>query len=208
MEEETLKWKLSEILGKDLLQIEKTSFVKLLEKMVKRYEEQRDRVSSGLCADVKSSNVDNNKIVRKNEMDFNTYQELSMRTMPNVLGSFTEKDKTNYAMGLAGEAGEVVDYLKKVIHHKHPINVDTLKKEMGDVLHYLAGLGTMYDIQLEEVATLNIDKLGKRYPNGFKVEDSVKRVDVKQVFQEEDLQKQYEHLNAVGEIGEMINGDK
>ena len=114
----------------------------------------------------------------------NEYQVISTRTMPKmVMGRYNiyydDGAKSNYAMGLAGESGEVVDLLKKWIHHNHPENLDELKKEMGDVLHYLAGLCTMYGIRLEEVATLNIMKLKERYPDGFSVEDSVNRKDDK-----------------------------
>lgn len=107
-------------------------------------------------------------------MDFKLYQEMSKRTMPKPYG---KASKVNYAMGLAGESGEVVDYLKKVLFHSHPLDEMKLKHEIGDVMHFLVGLCTMYDFSLEECATLNVMKLGKRYPDGFSVEDSINRVD-------------------------------
>lgn len=107
-------------------------------------------------------------------MRLNEFQELSKRTMPKTI----DKDsKSNYSMGLAGESGEVVDLIKKEIHHDHPENPDKVKKELGDVLHYVAGLATMYGWTLEEVATANIMKLSTRYPQGFNTENSLKRVD-------------------------------
>lgn len=120
--------------------------------------------------------------MEKKKMKFNEYQVMSTRTMPRmVLGKYDiyydDSAKSNYAMGLAGESGEVVDLLKKWVHHKHPENLEELKKEMGDVLHYLAGIATMYGMRLEEVATLNIVKLKERYPEGFRVEDSINRRD-------------------------------
>jgi NTP pyrophosphatase (non-canonical NTP hydrolase) len=111
-------------------------------------------------------------------MNFNEYQELSKRTMPQKFyGGFTVLDKSNYAMGLAGESGEVVDLIKKIVHHRHEIRADKLEKELGDVLHYLSGIATMYNLSLEHIAIENIEKLKKRYPNGFNTEDSIKRVD-------------------------------
>lgn len=109
-------------------------------------------------------------------MNFNLYQELSKRTMPKV---WDDLAKCNYSMGLSGEAGELVDLMKKEIHHEHPEDRVAKKKEVGDILHYLAGICTMYGFTLEEAATLNLIKLQERYPDGFKSVDSIRRVDVK-----------------------------
>lgn len=123
-------------------------------------------------------------------MNFNEYQNLSKRTMPKpyqvVRGFIGDIDdielysgmaKSNYAMGLSGEAGEVTDLIKKEVHHKHHIDIIDVKKELGDTLHYLSGIATMYGLTLEEVATANIEKLKKRYPNGFSESDSINRVE-------------------------------
>jgi NTP pyrophosphatase (non-canonical NTP hydrolase) len=109
-------------------------------------------------------------------MNFNEYQELSRRTMPAEVNGMS---KSNYAMGLSGETGEVVDLIKKEVHHGHLEYSFPIMKELGDVLHYLAGIATMYGLSLEDIATHNIMKLAKRYPNGFNTEDSIKRVDTK-----------------------------
>lgn len=108
-------------------------------------------------------------------MKLNVFQEMSKRTMPSL---YDVKSKSNYAMGLAGESGEVVDLIKKEIHHGHPENPEKVKNELGDVMHYVAGLAAMYGWTLEEVATANIMKLSTRYPHGFNTMDSLKRVDV------------------------------
>lgn len=119
------------------------------------------------------------------KMDFSLYQEMSKRTMPNggveIDGKtqYSANNVTNYAMGLGGEAGELIDLLKKVLHHGHDFERHKFVGEVGDVLHYLSGLCTMYDISLEECATMNLHKLGKRYANGFSKEASIARVDVK-----------------------------
>ncbi|MFT8319331.1 MAG: nucleoside triphosphate pyrophosphohydrolase family protein [Bacillus sp. (in: firmicutes)] len=120
-------------------------------------------------------------------MKLNEYQEMSKRTMPTV-GDVIIQDgcevvltesliKANYAMGISGEAGEVTDLLKKQLFHGHAIDPKKVKKELGDVMHYAAGLATLYGFTLEEVTTENIDKLMKRYPEGFSSERSVNRVE-------------------------------
>lgn len=76
------------------------------------------------------------------------------------------------AIGLAGETGEVMEHIKKGICHQHGITPDVISKELGDVLWYAAGLCTLIGLNLEEVMQQNIDKLMKRYPNGWSHEDS------------------------------------
>ena len=98
-------------------------------------------------------------------MKFSDYQIQSARTMPKLL---EQKDIfTNMSMGLAGESGELIDHLKKACFHGHEINHTYVSKELGDILWYIAGLATALDIDLDESAQENIDKLKARYPEGF-----------------------------------------
>lgn len=108
-------------------------------------------------------------------MNLNTYQELAGRTHNT---SLTQPEAlTNYALGLTGEAGEVADEVKKHVFHGHELDQDELKKELGDVLWYIANLATVNGIDLSEIAECNIDKLRKRYPEGFNQADSINRED-------------------------------
>jgi len=82
------------------------------------------------------------------------------------------------ALGLAGEAGEVADLIKKAIFHRHDIDKAEVAKELGDVLWYVAALCTNLGLDLSDVMQANIEKLKLRYPNGYSSSDSLKRVDV------------------------------
>lgn len=84
----------------------------------------------------------------------------------------------SYGLGVTGEAGEVADLIKKHVGHGHPLDVEKLKLELGDVLWYVAGLATVLGLSLDDVAAANIAKLTKRYPNGFTTTDSLARRDV------------------------------
>jgi NTP pyrophosphatase (non-canonical NTP hydrolase) len=69
-------------------------------------------------------------------------------------------------LGLMGEAGEVAEKIKKVIRDKKSkLDLNTkleIKKELGDVLWYLSQLATELDLDLEDVASLNLEKLFSR----------------------------------------------
>jgi len=115
---------------------------------------------------------------------FSEYQEQSARTLGkhNDLArslSPSERPATlaMVALGIAGEAGEVAEIVKKHLFHGHPLDNEKLRKELGDVLWYLAAVATVQGIDLQDVADANVEKLRARYPNGFNAEDSMKRVD-------------------------------
>ena len=105
-------------------------------------------------------------------MDFKEYQELSGRTRSN---EYFNREVLNYALGMVCEAGEVGDIIKKMMFHGHDEDPNELKKELGDTLWYLANLCSVLGYSLEEIAEMNIEKLKKRYPNGFDKFDSINR---------------------------------
>lgn len=108
-------------------------------------------------------------------MDMNGYQSGAMRTAADLDGS--DKTLAILALGVAGEAGEVADYIKKVVGHGHKMDKDKLVKELGDVLWYVAVLSHVVGVELDTVAATNIAKLKARYPDGFSSERSVNRSD-------------------------------
>lgn len=106
-------------------------------------------------------------------MTLNEYQALAQRTAQITK---TGKDKiVNGCMGLNGEAGECIDLLKKHMFQGHPLNVEKLIDECSDVLWYVAELATGIGVTLDSIARHNIDKLRKRYPDGFSAERSINR---------------------------------
>lgn len=106
-------------------------------------------------------------------MDFSEYQKLAMTTRNKDMNM---KDMlVNSVMGLNGEAGEAIDLVKKHLYHNHELDIDKLKLELGDVLWYLAEAAEALDMSLEDIAKANIDKLKKRYPEGFDSKKSINR---------------------------------
>jgi NTP pyrophosphatase (non-canonical NTP hydrolase) len=103
----------------------------------------------------------------------NEYQKLAMTTLNPALDS--RDILINGVMGLCGESGEAIDIVKKHLAQGHDLDREALIKELGDIAWYLAETATVLDVSLDEVLTRNIEKLKKRYPEGFRTENSVNR---------------------------------
>ena len=106
-------------------------------------------------------------------MTVNEYQKMAMATLNPALA---KKDVLiNGVMGLCGEAGEAIDVVKKHLAQGHPLDREHLIQELGDVAWYLAETATALDVDLEEVFSRNIEKLRRRYPQGFAAQRSLER---------------------------------
>lgn len=101
------------------------------------------------------------------------YQELANRSAG--AGGQGERRVMVAALGLAGEAGEFANLVKKMTAHGHSFDPQALKDELGDVLWYLAEAATASGLDLNEIAQENVEKLLKRYPDGFSQESSINR---------------------------------
>ena len=101
------------------------------------------------------------------QMELNSYQFSALETAiyPNRGNNFAYP-----ALGLAGEAGEVADKLKKVIRDNDGVLTDPVReavaKELGDVLWYVAVLAHEIDYSLGSIAQGNLDKLNSRKQRG------------------------------------------
>lgn len=74
------------------------------------------------------------------------------------------------SVGINAEGGEFLEIVKKMIFQGKPWNDETrthLIKELGDTMWYVAQACIALDVSFDEVIQTNIDKLMKRYPNGF-----------------------------------------
>jgi len=106
-------------------------------------------------------------------MLLNEYQTLAQRTSRKDISP--DDHLFNGMLGLAGETGECCDLVKKCFFQDgRDIRAD-LMDELGDCLWYIVEAVTAMDWTLEEVARHNVDKLRKRYPDGFDAEHSLHR---------------------------------
>jgi NTP pyrophosphatase (non-canonical NTP hydrolase) len=106
-------------------------------------------------------------------MNLDEYQELAARTIGR--DRTPPQQLANAALGLAGEAGEVADTMKKHLFHGYPLDRDNLVKELGDCMWYIAMFATELGVPLSEIGRTNIEKLRRRYPDGFSEERSRNR---------------------------------
>ena len=105
-------------------------------------------------------------------MDFSTYQQLAARTMNPALG---REETLQHALYMScAEVGEIHSLFQKK-YQGHDISREHLVKEIGDVCWALAELCTVCNINMDEFARTNIEKLLERYPNGFEVDKSLNR---------------------------------
>jgi len=106
-------------------------------------------------------------------MTINEYQQRAMASLnPELKGRDV---LINSVMGLCGESGEAIDIVKKWLARGHPLDREHLAKELGDVAWYLAEAATALDLDLEDILRANLEKLERRYPDGFSTEKSVGR---------------------------------
>ena len=106
-------------------------------------------------------------------MTIKEYQDLAMKTVNPELDK--NKMLINSVMGLCGESGEAIDIVKKWYAHGHELDVEHFKKELGDIAWYLAEAATAIGVNLEDIFEANIEKLKKRYPEGFEIRKSIDR---------------------------------
>lgn len=107
-------------------------------------------------------------------MTVQEYQSLAMRTKNIDLTN--DQQLLDGVMGLCGEAGEVADMLKKHLFQGHDFKKNDLINELGDVLWYIALICESQHLSMNGVMVRNIDKLEKRYKDGFSTEASINRV--------------------------------
>lgn len=105
-------------------------------------------------------------------MRANEYQKLASRTIDKSLKRI---DWEYHALhGMIGELGELHSIYQKV-YQGHSDTEEHKKKELGDLLWFIAEYCTAMNWELEDVMQMNIDKLLARYPDGFNSQQSLNR---------------------------------
>ena len=107
-------------------------------------------------------------------MNIETYGEYQLRLIPD-LGTY-KQNLVHMALGVGGEAGEVVDLCKKHFAYDKPLDVAHLVEELGDLLFYMNGIRALIEVEWEDIIDTNVRKLEARYPDAtFKAEHAINR---------------------------------
>ncbi len=97
-------------------------------------------------------------------MEFNDYQSSAAETaiFPDEMPDSVDTGTVYCALGLVGEAGEVAEKVKKAVREDDSSYLDDLEAELGDVIWYISQLARQLDIDFDDIATGNIEKLQDR----------------------------------------------
>ena len=100
--------------------------------------------------------------------DFNKMALALAKDGEDILKNLTPEQANMWHMvtGIGGEAGEIVDCIKKHVIYQKPLDVENIKEELGDLLFYMSNLMQSVGLSFEEVLQHNIDKLSVRYASG------------------------------------------
>jgi len=102
-------------------------------------------------------------------MNIKEYQELCKKTAKKF--DDREKEILTWGLGITGEAGDVASCIKKTFAHKNDVK-EGIKENIGDALWYAAMICNFFGWDMEEVLIENIEKLKKRFPEGFSDKDA------------------------------------
>ena len=97
----------------------------------------------------------------------------------DIMNSLTA-EKVNIwhlATGVSGEAGELLDAIKKHVIYNKPLDRENIIEELGDLMFYMEGLMQALSISGEECISANIEKLGVRYSQGYSDKAAQERAD-------------------------------
>ena len=108
-------------------------------------------------------------------MDLDTYQALAARTVNTALDAGDRL--LDAAAGLAEEAGEILGTVRKHRFQQRPLDREEITRELGDALWCLSVVAASLEISLGDVAHTNVEKLRRRYPDGFTPRAAAQRAD-------------------------------
>jgi len=107
------------------------------------------------------------------------FSEFADRLNDLKIQGFPTERLLTASVGMCAEAGEFTEIVKKIVFQGKPVtqeNLFHLKRELGDIMWYVAQACMGLDVSLEEVIQINFEKLSARYPDGsFSIERSENR---------------------------------
>jgi NTP pyrophosphatase (non-canonical NTP hydrolase) len=103
------------------------------------------------------------------------YMNAVMRTENSEIKQDIDSRITHGIMGIASEGGELLDTLKASMFYGKKLDEVNIKEELGDLMWFTAITLKAMGSSFEEIMDININKLKKRYPDGFSEHDALNR---------------------------------
>ena len=85
-----------------------------------------------------------------------------------------DADLLHMGVGVSGEAGELLDAIKKATIYRKPLDLENVIEELGDLEFYMERIRQIVGVSREEILKRNVAKLGKRYSSGKYSNDQAK----------------------------------
>lgn len=99
---------------------------------------------------------------------------------PHLISESMNPSKAMFAhmaMGISGEAGELLDAIKKHVVYGKPLDEVNVLEELGDLEFYMEGLRQHLGVSREKILQMNMEKLNKRYSGAYSDEEAAQRKD-------------------------------
>lgn len=106
-------------------------------------------------------------------MNLKEYSINAERTCPDLGSQFN--NEMHMALGIATEAGELLDVYKKNFAYGKPMDYINVREEIGDLMWYTINLCRLLGVDLESELDINISKLRTRYPERFDSDHAINR---------------------------------
>ena len=105
----------------------------------------------------------------------------SRKKDPDDIGPFdqTQKDLLHMTLGIAGEAGELVDAVKKHVIYDKDLDLGNVIEELGDLEFYLEGFRDALGLSRDCIVSYNMEKLAERYLVSYSNKEAIERKDKK-----------------------------
>ena len=145
------------------------------------------------------------------------YITLAMRTMsPGFHKELVETNVIHGAIGMATEAGELLDAVKKALFYNKPLDKTNLIEECGDILWYMAAVLKECGVTVDDCMERNIAKLEKRFPEKFTEDKAENRdlaaeraaLEIKMAEPDPEQKKQMEALKRAGGVSGGKDGSE
>ena len=115
-------------------------------------------------------------------MQYETHREFVRKLCKagnEIVSEITPIDahRLHMAVGISGEAGELLDAVKKATIYRKPLDIANVREECGDLLFYIVGILDSIDTELDSVISENMAKLSTRYGKAYSNTAAIQRAD-------------------------------